>query len=170
MRRASPAELAEVREAFEAWGPRLAARLFPRGTTLLVRPSHDGLGLFLASQRAADEAEGCPWPVEYAGLPLGHLIEGEWRPSLEAAQLVPPRAADRSVVVIEEVVGRFLYGRGIEAEGIRRASPEAETGDVVFVFAPNGDALGLGRLVPDKRGRRRLDPIVDLGWYLREGG
>lgn len=170
MRRPSPDEETALVAAIDAWGDGLAAKVLAPGTTCLVRERDEGLALYLVADEAVDELLRLPWPPRHAGLPLGRLVDGAWRPSLEAAQRVPRGATGRFVQLAEDLVGRFLYGRGIAADGVSRFGQAAAPGTTVFVYAPNGDALGIGRVVPDRADRRRLDPIIDLGWYLREGG
>lgn len=170
MRRPTPDEADAVAAAIDAWGDGLTAAIRPADAVILVHDRDEGLGLHLVSTQVADEIPNLPWPSHAAGLPLGRLVDDAWRPSMEAAQRVPRNATDRYALLDDAVVGRFLYGRGVAADTIRRFGNAATAGRTVFVYAPNGDALGLGRVVPDRHGRRRLDPIIDLGWYLREGG
>lgn len=170
MRRPTPDETTALLAAIDEWGKGLAARVLAPDAMCLVRERDDGLALHLVAHEAAEELLRLPWPPRHAGLPLGRLVDEAWRPSLEAAQRVPRDATDRFVLLEEELVGRFVYGRGIAADGVRRFGRAATAGTTVFVYAPNGDALGIGRVVPDRADRRRLDPIIDLGWYLREGG
>jgi ribosome biogenesis protein Nip4 len=127
--------------------------------------------LFLASRRVAADALATPWPTEHAGLPFGSLDGDQWLLSLEAAVLVAGSAPARTVTLTAEGAARFLYGRGVPNRQIQRLAPDGGDGRTVIVAGPGGTPLGLGRLAPPMPGAKPdLHNIVDLGWYLREGG
>lgn len=169
-----PQELAEeVRRALEAWAPDLPERLEQAsGGRLVSMEEGERIHLFLRSAELEADLAGSPVAPDVAGLPLGTIRRGVWRPSLAGAHWLGRSGTRRVVRLRTQAAQRFLYGRTIEREGIEAMPQEADRLEgALIVIEPGGEVLGLGRLSPAReRGRQQLEPIQDLGWYLREGG
>jgi len=105
------------------------------------------------------------------GLYYGMLFQDRFVPSLPLAQYLAPRADSLGVPttrVDKEGEKFFLYGKPVfedHVDGWREG--------VVLVLDGEGEALGWGRgrivKISGKR-VRLLEPVWDLGWYLRRGG
>lgn len=102
-----------------------------------------------------------------AGEDWGEIVKDTWRLSLPAAVRIG--APKESVVLRDNAAQRFLYGRGVQPNDIQAIRTRRGAGERVFVCDRNGDVLGLAFLAPGPNGLG-LRPLLDLGWYLREGG
>lgn len=101
-----------------------------------------------------------------AGFYLGMIRGGEFKPGLPLAWRLSRLCGVtlRCHVVDPHGEKVFLYGREVWGEHVR------EWGEgLSIVLNERGEPLGWG-VVKAKRGRRVLEPSMDLGWYLRRGG
>lgn len=109
-------------------------------------------------------------PASSRGEPWGTMSKGRWRPSLAAMLRVGARMRWRRAVLEEAAVQPFLYGRPVLRRSLRELDRSVGPGDWVWACEPRGEVLGLAKVLPPGRGDEALEPILDLGWYLREGG
>ncbi|MBI2079052.1 MAG: hypothetical protein HYT80_11930 [Euryarchaeota archaeon] len=106
-------------------------------------------------------------PPASAGEDWGEIVKGTWRLSLPAAVRIGAPA--EGVVLRDQASQRFLYGRGVQPNDIQAIRTRRGAGERVFVCDRHGDVLGLAFLEAGPNGLG-LRPLLDLGWYLREGG
>ena len=105
------------------------------------------------------------------GLYIGMMRPGKWfKPSLPLAHHLTPYCNKPVNCCIVSKKGErfFLYGKRVYQENILRWRP-----GLVLVVNNNGEAIGWGKGTIANIGgvrRRLLEPIWDLGWYLRRGG
>lgn len=104
------------------------------------------------------------------GEPWGEIKRGRWKPSLAALLRVGCRGNSGRAVLREAAVQPFLYGRPVLRKSLRQIDGSLGPGEHVWVCDPHGDILGVARILPPGRGEEVLEAMVDLGWYLREGG
>ncbi len=110
-----------------------------------------------------------------AGLFLGYLEGGEYKPSLPLAHLVA-RHAERGLITVSEKAAKlFLYGRDLFSGSITSYRGPLERGGLVVVLNPRGEALGYGVVVAaphewSSESVVAVRNVRDLGWYLRRGG
>ena len=110
-----------------------------------------------------------------AGLFLGYLERGEYKPSLPLAHLVARYAERGLVTVSEKAASLFLYGRDLFSGSITGYRGPLERGSLVVVLNPRGEALGYGVVVAAPHEWSpgsvvAVKNVRDLGWYLRRGG
>ncbi len=101
-----------------------------------------------------------------AGLYLGTIDRSGFIPSLPLAHRLSRLCSHLipCVRVTWEGEKFFLYGRRVLEENIEVWSPGLR-----IVVNPLGEAIGWG-LGAERGGSRMIEPIKDLGWYLRRGG
>ncbi len=105
------------------------------------------------------------------GLYVGMMAPGIWfKPSLPLAHKLAPLCKSKAKCVEVDEAGErfFLYGRSVLSERVSGWKP-----GLVLVLNTRGEALGWGRGTITNIGgvkRRLLEPVWDLGWYLRRGG
>lgn len=104
------------------------------------------------------------------GEPWGEVKRGRWKPSLAALLRVGCKGNAGRAVLREAAVQPFLYGRPVLRKSLRQIDGSLGSGDHVWVCDPHGEVLGVARILPPGRGEEVLEAMVDLGWYLREGG
>lgn len=129
--------------------------------------------LFLLRAALARYLAGLGEPAQptSAGLTVGTMTARGLRLHLEGMHAVATRSRAPRVTLRDKAAQLFLYGRDVLGEGVHRIEGSLSVGDEAFVLNRAGDVLGLGRVVaaPPARGRF-LEPVLDRGWYLREGG
>lgn len=106
-------------------------------------------------------------PSHYAsGLYLGYVEIERFKPSLPLARKLSAYCGTRleCIVVNEDGEKRFLYGRTLLDHHLVKWAP-----GIAIVVNTEGEALGWARGV-EKHGARTVQPLWDLGWYLRRGG
>ncbi|MGC9210462.1 MAG: hypothetical protein ACP5FT_04280 [Acidilobus sp.] len=105
-----------------------------------------------------------------AGYYIGSIGRDGFRPGLPLAQRLS-RLCEAGIKCVElDLRGArsFLYGMAVGEEHIVRF-----TEGIAIVLDPLGEALGwgVGRRVRLKTKVQALvEPVIDLGWYLRRGG
>ncbi len=105
------------------------------------------------------------------GLYVGMMAPRKWfKPSLPLAHKLAPLCKSKAKCVAVDEAGErfFLYGRSVLGERVPGWKP-----GLVLVLNRRGEALGWGRGIIANIGgvkRRLLEPVWDLGWYLRRGG
>ncbi len=105
------------------------------------------------------------------GLYLGMMRPRAWfKPSLPLAKSLAPKCGHAvDCIVVEEQGERFfLYGKRVYEANIRRWRR-----GLSLVINYRGEALGwgIGRIVKIGGGEQRcVEPVWDMGWYLRRGG
>ncbi len=105
------------------------------------------------------------------GTYIGMMQPGKWfKPSLPLAHRLASFCNNpvKCSIVSEEGEKFFLYGRKVLEDNLITWNK-----GIVLVVNNIGEALGWGRGIIAKIGgerRRLLEPIWDLGWYLRRGG
>lgn len=104
------------------------------------------------------------------GEPWGDMRRGVWKPSLAAVVRVGASTSSMRATLLEVAVQPFLYGRPALRRSVKQVDGSAKPGNIVWVVDPRGEILGLARVLGPGRGDELLEPVVDLGWYLREGG
>lgn len=103
------------------------------------------------------------------GVRMGELKGGRFRWALEGARWAAGLAGARTVRLDERFSAKFLYGRDVPAP--RRVGPPHASGVTLYVVKDRvGSFLGVGRLGSKAVPARILENLIDLGWYLREGG
>lgn len=110
-------------------------------------------------------------PPASVGEPWGSWTGDEWTPSLEAASRFGARNQTDRVIVNDQAAQLFLYGRDILGGSILHRDDGLRRGDLVWVADRDQNVLGLAHIVDAWSSRGPvLRPVIDLGWYLREGG
>ncbi len=105
-----------------------------------------------------------------AGYYVGSMEGDEFRPGLPLAQRLA-RLCDlgaRCIVLDARGVRAFLYGNEVQGEHVLSFAE-----GLSIVVDPHGEALGwgVGRKVRLKtKAQALVEPVKDLGWYLRRGG
>lgn len=104
------------------------------------------------------------------GLYMGMMKPREWfKPSLPLAhKLAPYRDRVRCIILDSNGEKYFLYGKTVFEENIEEWKP-----GLSLIVNEMGEALGWGTgKITNIGGRRRrvVEPIWDMGWYLRRGG
>jgi len=102
-----------------------------------------------------------------AGEAWGAVVGETWRMTIAAASRIG--GPDDCVVLRDEAAQRFLYGRGVRPNDIQARRTPRGPGERVFVCDRFGNVLGLAFIEATSNGLG-LRPLLDLGWYLREGG
>jgi ribosome biogenesis protein Nip4 len=164
---------AELAAAVDAWQPGFLDQIEDRWSLAIIcETSEDRIKWAVTSPEAAQDLERPQdGTIASAGLPMGDVRRGRWKPTLDAARLLARAGCRRRVRVASELVQPFLYGRRLDNPKLLGSTGEWSDGDTVLIEAPNGDMLGLAKLViPHEVRVTRLEPVHDLGWYLREGG
>ncbi len=104
------------------------------------------------------------------GLYVGMMRPGEWfKPSLPLAHKLAPYCNRMKCIVLDYNGEKFfLYGKTVYEENIVSWNP-----GVNLVVNELGEALGwgVGKIANIGGEQRRVvEPIWDMGWYLRRGG
>lgn len=106
--------------------------------------------------------------TESAGLVLGTLEDG-FHLDLQGAVLMARHTKSQTVRLTEHATRLVLYGRNVLGDSIVWADRSLDRGDACIVCNARGEALALGRVVgPLKGPREAIEPIHDLGTYLRD--
>lgn len=173
MRRLTPDEEARLRSALSAFADNLPERWRTEEGCELWTDGATPLRVFLVRQplAAALERAGPEPAPETVGLLLGDLRRESFLPSLEGAYEIGRRSRTSRVALKPKGVQLFLYGRDVLGESVAAADSAARPGTLAIVTNGEGEAIGLAKVLAALPGRGRvLEPVVDRGWYLREGG
>ena len=129
--------------------------------------------LFLVGRALLRDLQELPKDLapESAGLLLGEFRRESVQWSLEGAYEIGRRTRKGKIMLKEKAAGLFLYGRIVLGESIRSFDRSARPGHEVFVANLRGEVIGVGKLLKALPCRGpAIEPILDRGWYLREGG
>jgi len=174
-----PGSLEKYKEGSKAWRPldafhqEIGVHSPPWKEHLfrLMLPNAKYSDVYLVDDSRIELVESLKARPYTMGLYYGMLFTDRFVPSLPLAQFLAPRAEDLGVPVARltrEGERYFLYGRIVfepNFEGWRRG--------LLLVVDVEGEALGWARgriIIISGRRVRGLEPIWDLGWYLRRGG
>jgi len=172
MRRLSAAEEDRLRATLEPLDRDAPARWKAGGSELWTDDAQP-VKVFLLAPNLVKALEGTvqdPAPTS-AGILVGHWERNTFLPSLEGAYELGRRSRAPRVRLKPKGVQLFLYGRDVLSESIASADAGLHSGGLALVANLDGDVVGLARIVAPLGARGRvLEPILDRGWYLREGG
>ncbi len=177
-RRAGPEVARMVWGSLERWfGPRVVEALKTYGEMYVASNGWAEAYLVPGEQASLIEQlrEATGLHPYSAGLFLGYLEKGRYRPSLPLAHVVA-KYAERGVVAVSDKAAQlFLYGRDVFSGSITRFLGPLRKGDLVVVLNPLGEALGYGEVVSPPQewlhgSEIAVRNLQDLGWYLRRGG
>jgi ribosome biogenesis protein Nip4 len=161
--------LAPIIEQIRARGNNRLAAALETGSLRLVRDLANRL--HLVSRLAAETLLAAPLAPDAYGEPWGTLEDKKWVPSLAAVVRIGTKKPFKRVVVSASAAQHFLYKKGVHKQGILERDSSLKPGDEAWVADPTGLPIGRARIaVPNTRSLDVLQPLDDLGWYLREGG
>ncbi len=108
--------------------------------------------------------------VYSAGYYIGYIEESSFKPSIQLAIRLSRLCGQtiKCIVVDEDGERLFIYGRRVSSSKIKLWKP-----GLAIVVNKRGEALGWGRGKTIKFKGSTIpvvEPVRDLGWYLRRGG
>lgn len=145
--------------------------LLPPIIIAVERINYEYVEVFSPSQEVFALLSRLPLDSLYSlGLYMGMMKPGSWyKPGLPFAHRLAPHCGRVKCIVLDENGEKyFLYGRTVYAE-----NTVSWTAGPALVVNLKGEALGWGvGKIANIGGRRRrvVEPIWDMGWYLRRGG
>lgn len=108
-----------------------------------------------------------PYTIGFYFGKINHVFE----PSFGALSKYVKISEYHKVVISRKAEMKFLYGRDVKADQLRKFDKELKKDNEVIVCNKSGEAIGLGRLLLDPKSAKRADVVIkntmDLGWYLR---
>lgn len=138
----------------------------------ISRPGASYDEIFLASERVYSLLEILDIETIYSlGLYAGMIKPGSWfKPSLPLAHHLAPLCKKEIDCIIIDGIGEkfFLYGKRVVEPRIARWRR-----GLSLVINVLGEALGwgIGKIANiGGKTRRVVEPVWDMGWYLRRGG
>jgi hypothetical protein len=168
MRLAEPAEEAAAVDFLEGLERGLSAKVLA-GLRLGV-VERDGITFLVLRSREMDALPPALLDgADAGGLPIGTYEDGGFHLDLQGAVTVARFTRSQQVRVSEHASRLFLYGRRILGDSVLWHDNSLERGDACVVANPRGEGLGIGVVVGNfKGGKEAVEPVHDLGTYLRD--
>lgn len=167
MRQPTYDEETEILGFFEAAEKGLARRVVGN-LQLAIDDVEDGRVVSLVPAAMWDLPEDVVGGAQ-AALRIGTLEAEGFALDLQGAMLWARHSIAQVVRVTEKASRLWLYGRNILGISIERADRRLKPGEACIIVNPRGEALGIGEVVGNFKGRgEAVHPVHDLGQYLRD--
>lgn len=171
IRLATASETHTILGAFESIEEGLSHELWADVEFLLKEEEHYQVVL-AASPDLADLPAELIVDADHAGLRIGTLHkDGNFALDLQGAIDIPQFTRSQCIKVNDLAAKSFLYGKHVLGQSIHNFDPRLNPGATCIVVNARWETLGLGTVVGRFKGPNpAIEPIIDLGIYLREEG
>ncbi len=105
----------------------------------------------------------------YAGIYLGEVGDGRFRPSFMFLAMISETAQNK-MYVDQKTEWLFICGRDIFKQGITRTTGAAKRNDYTLVMNRSDECLGFGRIIIDLSESAKgvvVKNVLDIGDFLR---